>query len=347
MRKKLWIAISTPFQVNFFRPLIQRLKEEVDLLVTARVHNRIIPMLEAMGLPYVKVGRHGGKRLESKLKAYAKTVFKLASVVRSEKPDLLLTERWPEAVRVAFGYNIPAWTLFYDERERFVNRMVFPLSSKVFAPTFYNKQELRRHGVINLGGVVWFRGFHTCYLKDFKPDPRKDPFKGLSRPLLLVRPEPEVATYFERKKPVLREVVRLLMDKGDFNVVVMPRTVRQRRLYGRLGVKILDEVTIEHPVAYADVVLGAAETMLMESFVLGVPAISAVYWKASKPVAYLHGLIPHSVNENVIVEYAYKFIDYRERARFTKEAKSVVAKMDNPIEVILNQLKNEEIIKLQ
>jgi predicted glycosyltransferase len=160
----------------------------------------------------------------------------------------------------------------------------------------------------------------------------------------LVRPEPEVATYFEGRKPVLREVVKLLIDRGDFNVVVIPRTVKQRKLYGKLGAEILDEVTVEHPVAYADVVLGAAETMLMEAFVLGIPTISAVYWKPSKPVAYLHAVIPHSVDKKVIVEYAYKFIDNKERARFAGEAKNIVVKMDNPIEVILNQL-NREIIK--
>ena len=140
--KKIWIAIGTPFQANFFAPLIKELEAECEFVVTARDHDGIHSILEAKGIDYVPVGKHGGKELSSKLEAYAETIQEMLPIAQKEKPDLVLTERWPEAVRVAFGLNIPSWTIFYDERETHVNQMVFPLASKIFTPRFYNLHEL-------------------------------------------------------------------------------------------------------------------------------------------------------------------------------------------------------------
>ena len=146
-------------------------------------------------------------------------------IVRREKPDLLLTERWPEAVRVAFGFDIPAWTIFYDERESHVNQMVFPISSKVFAPKFYTLQDLYRNGVSDPEKIVWFNGFHTCYLKG-EPHSTENAYSklGVKPPIVLVRPEPEFATYFPSHKPVLETTVSNITKSGIASVVVMPRT---------------------------------------------------------------------------------------------------------------------------
>jgi len=202
--RKVWIAMGTPFQANFFAPVIEELQGEVEFLVTPRDHDNIKEILDAKKIPYTLVGKHGGKELDGKLTAYAKNIEEFVPLIAKEKPDLLLTERWPEAVRVAFGFDIPAWTIFYDERERHVNQMVFPLSSKVFAPRFYSFEDLYKNGVADPERVVWFNGFHTGYLKGqppTKPDPRGR--LGVEPPVILVRPEPDFATFVSGHEPVL------------------------------------------------------------------------------------------------------------------------------------------------
>ena len=94
--------------MNFFYPLIKRLAGKFEFFITAREHDRIFSMLDARGLDYVPVGKHGGTQLDGRLQAYAQTVQQLVPLVKKERPDVLLTERWPEAVRVAFGLDIPA-----------------------------------------------------------------------------------------------------------------------------------------------------------------------------------------------------------------------------------------------
>lgn len=339
--RKIWIAISTPFQVNFFYPLICRLKETHEFLITARSHDRIVPMLESKKLDFIEVGRHGGRNPAKKLLAYAETVKKLVPIVKREKPDILLTERWPEAVRTAFGLQIPAWALFYDEREYHVNRMVFPLSSKIFAPSFYSMEQLRSNGVIDLDRVVRFNGFHTCYLKGYSPVEKRNPFKeiGLNPPIVLVRPEPERAAFFGEKKSILEDTIKILVKENDANIAVAPRTPRQKRRFGKYPVTIYESSSDENPVAYSDVVIGAAETMLMESFVLGIPTVSAVYWEPSAPVKKLHTYVPHYTEPPKIAMKTESYLLPGKRAKFEKHAAEIVRKMDNPIDAFMTEIK--------
>ena len=225
--------------------------------------------------------------------------------------------------------------------------MVFPLSSKVFAPRCYSTVEMRRHGVMP-ETIVWFRGFHTCYLKEpenydtSSPNPLKE--KGCRSPIILVRPEPELATFFDRKQDILEKTVHFLTNNGnakeDFSVVVFPRTKEQALSYAKYPVTVMCDATARNPVLYADIALGAAETMLMEAFVLGKPAISTVYWQESKPLTELHRYIPHTINPKEAAWKTLQYLDPKQREEFRKEAKTVVDSMENPVSKMEEELSN-------
>ncbi len=59
--KKIWVAMSTPFQANFFAPLIKSLEDEYEFLVTPRNHDHIFSILKAKKIDFVPVGKHGGR----------------------------------------------------------------------------------------------------------------------------------------------------------------------------------------------------------------------------------------------------------------------------------------------
>ncbi|MDA4123949.1 MAG: DUF354 domain-containing protein [Thaumarchaeota archaeon] len=338
--RKIWVAMSTPFQANFFAPLIKELENDYDFVVTAREHDNISRILRAKNIDFIQVGKHGGRELSNKLEAYADGIKTMIPIVSREKPDLLLTERWPEAVRVAFGLDIPAWTIFYDERETHVNQMVFPLASRVYVPRFYNFQEIYASGVTDPDKVAWFNGFHTGYLKGTKTN-GENPYKklGIKSPLVFVRPEPEFASFFPTHEPVLEKAVARIVKNDKASVAVLPRTESQRRTYSQMGVTVLESSMIESPVAHADVTLGAAETMLMEAFILGKPAVSAIYWKASKPVAELHRYIPHSTDPTQIAEYVEEYLDPDTQKAFSEKVSLLVQNMDNPVQLMINDIR--------
>ncbi len=344
--KKIWVAMSTPFQANFFAPLIKTLENEYEFLVTSRSHDNIFSILKAKKIDFVQVGKHGGKELPDKLQAYAQTIEEMIPIVKREKPDLLLTERWPEAVRVAFGFDIPSWTIFYDEREKHVNQMVFPMSNKVFAPKFYNLQDLYRNGVTDPEKIVWFNGFHTCYLKGEEPGAGNEYSRlGIKPPIVLVRPEPEFASFFPSHKPVLETTVTNISKSGLASVVVMPRTEAQLTRYKKLDMTIVDESTSMCPVANADLALGAAETMLMEALVLGKPAVSAIYWTLSKPVIELHRYIPHSTDPKQLTDYVERLLGSDESKSFKEKASLLVRNMDNPIQIMINEIRRINMVE--
>ena len=339
--RKLWVAMSTPFQANFFAPLIKELERDYEFVVTARDHDRIQSILDAKKIEYIPVGKHGGRELSHKLEAYAETIQKLIPIVKREKPDLLLTERWPEAVRTAFGLNIPSWTIFYDEREKHVNQMVFPLATKVFTPRFYTFQELYQNGVIDPDKVVWFNGFHTGYLKGTQlatENPYRD--LNLDPPVVFVRPEPDFASFFSSHQLVLEKAVGMIQAAGKTSIAVLPRTAAQERKYSRMGVTTLDESMIESPVAHSDITIGAAETMLMEAFTLGKPAVSAIYWEPSKPVLELHKYIPHSTDAAEIAGYVDGFLDEGQQTAFKEKASLLVQNMDNPVQLMIDEIRH-------
>ena len=338
--RKIWVAMSTPFQANFFAPLIKELSGEFEFVITARDHDNIQPILDRKKIDYIPVGKHGGRELANKLEAYAEGIKALLPIVNEAKPDLLLTERWPEAVRVAFGLNIPSWTIFYDERESHVNQMVFPLANRVYVPRFYTFQELYANGVTDPDKVAWFNGFHTGYLKGSVPSTH-NPYKdlGLDSPVVFVRPEPEFASFFPHHEPILERAVEKVVQKGIASVAVLPRTEAQVARYSKMGVTVLKSSMVESPVAHADLALGAAETMLMEAFMMGKPAVSAIYWEPSKPVEELHRYIPHTTEPKKIVSYVEEYLDADNQRAFSEKVSLLVKNMDNPAQLMVRDIR--------
>jgi predicted transcriptional regulator len=212
----------------------------------------------------------------------------------------------------------------------------------VFAPSFYNAAELRAHGV-DPNTIVWFRGFHTCYLKGQRTS-NANPFlkMGYKPPIVLVRPEPEFASFFGSKEKVLEETVSLLSNNGknngDFTLAVFPRTESQLQRYKELPVAVINDAFVDNPIAYADLAIGAAETMLMEAFVLGKPAISTVYWDEAKPLKVLHRYIPHTRDPKEAATQVLKYLDPKARKEFQLMAEKVVSLMDNPIAKVENEI---------
>jgi predicted glycosyltransferase len=340
---KVLIGIHTPFQVNFFEGLIARAGEDNEFLFAARDRDATIEMLEAKRLPYVDVGGYSGSDLGEKLREYAQGVSQIGDIIDEFRPDLILTERYPSAARAACIREIPYWTVFNDEREFHVNHLTHPAASKVFVPSFYQDLDLTQHGVFHRDRIEWFNGFITCYLKDYSP-PEEDPFLQVEGhdedlPTILIRPEFEFSVFFEGYKPVLPKITAELVKDLEVNVVVFPRTQDQRERYEKTGALLMRKPFRETPVAFADLVMGSAESMLCEAFTLGTPALSSIYWSFTMPMKVLHRYIPHSVEPDESVEIAENLLfDEPTRREYRSTSRKVIGSMENPIDVIAGHL---------
>lgn len=329
--------------MNFFEGLISRTGQDNEFLFAARNRDATIEMLEAKDLPYVDVGGYSGTDLGEKLREYAKGVSEIGNIIDDFDPDLILTERYPSAARAACIKDIPYWTVFNDEREFHVNHLTHPAASRVFVPSFYQELDLTKHGVFHENRIVWFDGFITCYLKDYSR-PEEDPFLQVpgydeDLPTILIRPEFEFSVFFEGYKPILPKITSDLVECLDANVVVFPRTPNQRNRYEKTGSLIVNSPFRENPVAFSDLIMGSAESMLCEAFTLGTPAISSIYWSFTMPMKVLHRYIPHSTDPSESVRLAEKLLfDDSTKDEYRKTSQEVVGSMENPIDVIWSYL---------
>ncbi|MCS4540748.1 MAG: DUF354 domain-containing protein [Euryarchaeota archaeon] len=339
---KIWLDITTPFLSNFLSILMDKTKKldsKFEYLVTCREHEITTQILDKKGISYHCIGKHGGKTKEGKLRAYSKRIAGLLPIIEREKPDLLICEREPSSVRVAAGLGVPSFTIFNDDREDWVNRMVFPLATKVFAPAFYTDQDLIKYG-ITPDRVIKFNGFLMCYLKDLQARKIHQENWKIN---VLIRPEPELASFFPTYKPILEEIAQKLCTDNRTNVSVLPRTERQRELFSKYPVDVADSVSDESPLLQTDIALVSGESMIAEALVLGIPVIGCCYWPPSKAVLELLKFVKHSNSADEAVSMVKFYYELKNRIEFAEKSRKVVEQMDNPISIIaseVNKFKN-------
>jgi predicted glycosyltransferase len=143
----------------------------------------------------------------------------------------------------------------------------------VVVPDAIPPDRLERYGA--RGKIHAYPGLkEEYYLADFEPDPAVLGELGLDRerPLVVVRPPPDVSLYHRFENPLFGKVLDRLAA-SDAQTVVLPRTPAQR---AELGAFIVPEHAIDAQslVAYADLVISAGGTMNREAVALGTPVFT-------------------------------------------------------------------------
>lgn len=339
-------AASTNFQANFFACLAKRIEDIANPIFLVREHDRVSGIVRQRGFRTEVVCEYSGTSLLDKLRDASEAQVKIAELLEKYNIKLLLTERWPPAVRAAFGVRVPVVAMFYDEREYAVNRLVFPLARFVTLPTIYRgrRRLLLKNGIID-AKLIWFRGFHAGYIKDIVDDaePTGDP-RVVVRPEsptaeFIVRPRKSRLVEFYRKaRKVLPRAVRSLAKRvpPDVRVEVYPRTPQQAQEYADIpGVDIVEEPQPLPPIMGASVVMGGSETALQEAFVLRIPAVSTVYYQESLPTKQLHKFIDRTLDPEKAARLVSKFLTnpiYTEKK--LKKGDVFRRQMQNPLDVL-------------
>ena len=107
--KKIWIDIEQPKTAIMFQSLIKKFKNEgSELLITARDYDSTYQILDDLGTPYRKIGKHGGEKLEDKLETYIDRLKDLFPLLKTFSPDYFVTFLSIEGTRIAYGLQIPS-----------------------------------------------------------------------------------------------------------------------------------------------------------------------------------------------------------------------------------------------
>ncbi len=335
---KVWIDISNAPHVIFFRSLIKELKVEGhEVLVTARDYGPIFGLLRMYKIKFIPVGEHGGKDVGDKLLKSAERTMELGKLIRREKPDICIYKYSIEAARVAFGLGIPSIAVADNEYGFAQNMLTLPFANKVVIPKAIMKKELEKYGVME-DKLVQFDGVcEVANVRGFKPV--EDIFSqlGLSKahPLVVLRPEPYLASYYGRKSNFLEPIIRKLnKDNKKLQIVIIPRSDMEKALEKKFrNVKVIekavDALSLSHN---ADLVVSAGGTMNREAALLGTPTISCF------PEKFL------AVDRYLVAKGLMKYAEPSEllKKKLRVEKKKAARKkiiMEDPVNIIKREMK--------
>jgi predicted glycosyltransferase len=347
---RVWIDALTPKQANLFSVLVSRLTANGhEVLVTTRRYREVEQLLKIRGTKATVIGRHGGADLPTKLVESSKRITELAEFVKESTPGIAISYCSPEAARVAYGLRIPHYAICDSPHAEAVCRLTLPLSRRLFTPKAIPKNAWKRYGVRSsevvrydaLDPVVWIREYAPAL------NPREMSAPNEETPMILLRTEEDYASYLltaTAKGSIITRLARPLSKLGA-QVVVLPRYERQvemltKELAGVASVlpNVVDALGL---LARCSAFIGAGGTMSAEAALMGVPAISCY---PSDPTYVDRFLFKLRLAERVLsVDRAVARVrailkDPKVAIRQKEKAERVVAKMEDPLRVIMARL---------
>jgi uncharacterized protein len=281
---RVWIDLTNSPHVLVMRPVIERLRADGhDVRVTARDFAQTIELCERFGIAHTAIGRHRGERLLAKAAGLASRSGALVRWARAEargsgrRFDIALGHGSNDVSVAAAILRVPSSTMFDYEWATVQHNVNCRLARAVVVPAAIPSERLERYGA--RGKVHPYQGLkEEYYLADFEPDAAVLDHLQLdrARPIVVVRPPPEVSLYHRFENDLFAHVLdRLRTAAAEEGVqpVVLPRVSSQRRELSDVPGFVVPEHAIDAQslIAHADLVISAGGTMNREAVALGVP----------------------------------------------------------------------------
>jgi predicted glycosyltransferase len=326
---RVWIDLTNSPHVLVMRPVIGRLRAAGhEVRVTARDFAQTIELCERLGIAHTAIGSHRGGGLAAKALGLAS---RSAALVRWARADVRAAGGRRFDIALGHGSNdlsvaaailrIPSSTMFDYEWATVQHNVNCRLARAVIVPDAIPPQRLDRYGAH--GKVRAYEGLkEEYYLADFEPSPEVlgelalDP----TRPIVVVRPPPEVSLYHRFHNELFAGVLdRLRSAASDDGTqpVVLPRVESQREELARVPEFVVPEraVDAQSLIAEADLVISAGGTMNREAVALGTPVYTTFEGR------------PGAVDERLIAEHRMRRLrgpgelDLSRRERSSAEAR--------------------------
>ncbi len=265
---RIWFDILTPKQVNFFKPMVDALRKEHEVLCTSRAFRETIGLSKIRGLDIKVIGNYG-LTLYDKLLISARRMERLARIVKDYSPDLLVTFSSPDACRVAFGLKIPILCFNDSPHAEAVCKLSLPLVDKLMHPWVIPSSTFIKYG-IEYNKIISYKALDpSIWIKNIniKYNNRRD--------LIIFRIEESKASYIYNDE-VYKDVLDKLIDT-NYKIVVLARYNDQinyikSRYNNKIIVmeRVIDALQL---LTRCKLFIGSGGTMSAEAALLGIPNI--------------------------------------------------------------------------
>jgi predicted glycosyltransferase len=271
---RVWVDLTNSPHVLVMRPLVEVMRAEGhEVEVTARDFAQTLELCDRFGIAHTAIGRHRGGRLASKAAGLASRSLALARWARRRRFDVAMGHGSNDVTVAAALLRVPSATAFDYEWATVQHHVNCRLARAVVVPDAIPPERLERYGA--RGKIHAYAGLkEEYYLADFEPDAAVLRELGLDRerPLVVVRPPPDVSLYHRFENPLFRDVLDRLAASAA-QTVLLPRTPAQRADLGAFVVPA-HAIDAQSLVAYADLVISAGGTMNREAVALGTPVFT-------------------------------------------------------------------------
>jgi uncharacterized protein len=275
---RVWIDITAPPHVLFFRPLVAILRERgTEVELTTREFSQNVELLRLHGLDAEVVGRHGGRSAVGKLGTMATRLASLVRWARGRRFDAALAHASHHLTLAARLLGIPSTTAFDYEFATMQHQLGCRAATRVVVPDAIPPERLEPYGV-RPPKLRRYPGLkEEYYLADFEPDPQELMRLGLDRRrvLVVVRTPSDYALYHRTPSPLFPQLLARLGQDDAVQAVVLARTSEQRETVAALDLPSLvvpdHAVDAQSLIAFSDLVVSAGGTMNREAVALGVP----------------------------------------------------------------------------
>ncbi len=336
---KIWIDILTPKQLLFSESIIKKLDGKYDILCTSRDYDEVSKLAKIRNFDLIYVGKHGGDKRETKLKASIDRMTKLSKKIKAFSPDMVISFCSPEAARISFGLGIKH-TVFSDSPHAdSVMRLTLPLIQKLLIPHNIPKKEFSKYGIAEKN-IIQYKAIDAVVTIQRKINEKIVlPFKNKNKKNILIRLVEEEASYTSKSNKSISIIKKIVNEHENENIVVLGRYANQiknlKKIMGR-KVKIIEmSFDGKHLLNNTDVFIGSGGTMTAESALMGIPTISYnAVPNIIEDFLVKKQLIKRETNPNKISKQISEIFESSNKEN-QKRAKKIISQMEDPIQKLI------------
>ncbi|MFW9824455.1 MAG: DUF354 domain-containing protein [Candidatus Thorarchaeota archaeon] len=360
--KKIWIDIEQPKTAVMFQSLIKKFEnEQSQLMVTARDYDSTFQILDENYIDYIKVGKHGGQKLEDKLITYIDRLKQLFPLVMRFSPDYFVTFLSIEGTRIAYGLKIPSIGINDEPRNEPVCKLLHPFLGNIITPECIPIEHyIRLHA--DPEKIIRYNGLdEIAWLSDYIPNPNAlDKFDLEKGNYLLIRSEPTHASYFiDKLRPDKTMIIdffpAIYKEFPNHKYILLVRSEIQKQFLLGKCKDIIPEKNviltqyipnIVDILFYGALIISGGGTIVRESSLLNVPSIEYFPGDSAPQERFLikNGFpLQHIKNIEELVNNALDILSKGPTSdRFKINSfKEKIRQFENPIEVCFDFVKSK------
>lgn len=346
MKAKAWFDILTPKQVLFFQPVIRSLRSEgFEVLATSRRYRELEPLAKMYGLDLLYVGdRGGGSRLDQLVES-TKRQAEIIPIVSEFAPDVSVSVASGVCARVSFGLGVRHLAVNDSPHSLVAGKLSLPLSHHLLCPWIIPARAWRPFGV-EASQITTYRALDPAVWLKRKAAARPAFKLPGGKRTVTVRLEESYAPYMAGTDKSWNGAVLMALEKefDGCNLVALCRYQDQlEHVKARFGDRFIvpeEAVDGRSLLAATDLFIGMGGTMTAEAALMGVPTIST-FQGSLYTERYLssEGLLTKTRSLGSLVREAKKLLSSDVKRSRSKRAASVLRSMEDPVPVIVGQLK--------